>query len=55
MDVVFDPAVADALAQQVSFRLENVTARNVLEVLLKQHRLRAEKNPETGIYRITGR
>src|SRR6266700_165526 len=58
LDVIFDPKVT-ALGPDgkspfpnVSIRLENVTAQNVLEAVLNNNGLQLEKDPKTKISRI---
>jgi hypothetical protein len=49
----FDPAVLGSLNQRLTLRLENVTAREALEIVAGKFGLRLEENPATRITRIT--
>jgi type II secretory pathway component GspD/PulD (secretin) len=61
LNVIFDPqvlAIAEgpegkATYPDVSIRLENVTAQNVLEAVLNNNNLRLERDPKTKISRVT--
>jgi type II secretory pathway component GspD/PulD (secretin) len=59
LNIIFDPmvtAVAPGGETQyppVSIRLENVTAEAVLEATLKNNNLQLERDPRTGISRVT--
>ncbi len=59
LNVIFDPKVTAVGADgkspygNVSIRLENVTAQNVLEAVLNNNGLRLEKDPKTKISRVT--
>ena len=59
LNIIFDPKVTAVGADgkspygNVSIRLENVTAQNVLEAVLNNNGLRLEKDPKTKISRVT--
>src|SRR5436309_3733208 len=59
LNTIFDPKVTAVGADgkspygNVSIRLENVTAQNVLEAVLNNNGLRLEKDPKTKISRVT--
>jgi type IV pilus assembly protein PilQ len=61
LNVLFDPALTAPIEgrplsqPKVSFRLENVTARQVLEAVLRNHGLQLQQDRETLISRITAR
>jgi type IV pilus assembly protein PilQ len=59
LNLIFDPRVTAPgpdgrpVHPQVSIRLENVTAQNVLEAVLNNNNLRLERDPKTKISRVT--
>jgi hypothetical protein len=55
LNLVFDPAIETQLKSPVNVRFENVSASNLLEVILARHDLRAEWDPAENIVRITRR
>ncbi len=61
LNLLFDPRVVAPTAEgksaypPVSIRLENVTARNVLEAVLNNNNLRLDRDPKTKISRVTVR
>jgi hypothetical protein len=52
INAILDPAVGSS-EQRLTLRLENVTAREALEILLGQHGLRLQENRTMQITRIT--
>ena len=59
LNIIFDPLVTESTVEgqpkypPVSIRLENVTAEAVLEATLKNNNLQLERDPRTGISRVT--
>jgi general secretion pathway protein D len=58
LNIIFDPRVTAVPAEgtqypPVSIRLENVTAEAVLEATLKNNNLQLDRDPVTGISRVT--
>jgi len=59
LNIIFDPLVTgpgvdgQPLYPPVSIRLENVTAEAVLEATLRNNNLQLERDPRTGISRVT--
>jgi hypothetical protein len=53
INLMFDPAVLGSLKKRLTFRLQDVTAREALEIMLRKYGLRLEEDPTTRITRIT--
>jgi hypothetical protein len=53
INLIFDPAELDSLKQQLTLRLEEVTAREALEILLARHGLRLQEGSTMRITRVT--
>ena len=52
INLIFEPAVLGSLKQRLSLRLEDVTAREALEIVVGKHGLRLQEDPTTRITRI---
>ena len=55
LNLIFDPTIESTLNRPVKLRLENVSASDVLQLLLDQHRLRAARDSNYNLIGITAR
>ncbi|MBA4149852.1 MAG: type II secretion system protein GspD [Verrucomicrobia bacterium] len=53
INLLFDPAAAAAMTNDVSFRLENITAEDAMQALLDNNGFQIVHDPKTKISRVT--